>query len=79
MLEWMPSSSGGASIALRSTMTAPQSRLGDVPGVAEALHQLVRGVGDAVRAPAGGRRLAGEAVAGIEGIPTSKASAALPR
>ena len=42
---------------------APVAALGDVAGVAEALHQLRPGSRDAVGAPAGVRRLAGEAVA----------------
>ena len=43
---------------------APVATLGDVAGVAEALHQLRPGAGDALRIPARASRLAREAVTG---------------
>ena len=43
---------------------APVAALGDIAGVAQALHQLRPGAGDAIRIPAPVLRLSGEAVAG---------------
>ena len=68
MLEWMPSSSGGALRADHvGDLGAPVAALRDVARVAEAPHQDDPGVGDVDRAPAGGRRLARVPVAGHRG------------
>ncbi len=57
---------------------APVAALGDIAGVAEALHQLRPGAGDAVGIPAGAVGLPEKPKPGIDGITKSKASSARP-
>ena len=65
---------GVAHTQRRGHRRAPVAALGDVARVAEAPGKVRPGIGDLLHAPAGGRRLAGEAVAGqgradhVEGI-----------
>src|SRR4051794_12651806 len=64
----MASNPAGACKPIWSTTNAPQSPpLGDVAGVAEALHQFRPGSAHPLGTPAGARRLAGETVAGHRG------------
>ena len=64
MLVWMREQSRrGLQAHLIDDERTPVAALGDVAGVAEALHQLRPGSGHALGAPAGARRLSGEPVA----------------
>ena len=62
---WMPSNPARRLARHRAgDRGAPVAALGDIAGVAEALHQLRPGAGDALGIPARAGRLAGEAVTG---------------